>query len=83
MQAALLPKYPLRKNDIKEEDIDAWRHAPTPAAFIPDEVGAIIRKKKKRSGKDNTGWCFDDLKIVARLADDSYAFVAPLINAIT
>ena len=39
--------------------------------------------EKKGSGKDNTGWCFDHLKTIARLqADDSYGFVTPLANAI-
>ena len=45
-KAALLAKYPMRKNDIKKEDIDAWLHAPTPAPFTHihelDEVVCLL-----------------------------------------
>lgn len=76
-------KYPQSYDNgqINADALDLWKHGPTPLAFSTDEIEKAIRRKRKGTGADQSGWSFDDLKDIAKTTG-SYEFMVPITNAI-
>ena len=68
-------------DEIDLEDLDLWKHGPTPLAFSSDEIEKAIRKKRKGTGADQSRWAFDDLKAIAKITGN-YDYMVPITNAI-